>query len=286
MAGGMTDNAHFQHRYGPWALIAGGSEGIGLSFAEQLAASGIHLVLLSRSKRKLEAAKARILGRHQVEVALIEADLCADECMAAIESTAGTREIGLLVYNAGAMHGAGLFHDGSVDQPLSLVSLNCRGPVLLAHRFGNAMRSRRRGGMLFVSSMAAFGGGSYMATYAATKAFDIIFAQSLWHEMAPFNVDVLALVAGATRTPAMAASGVDFKGEESGGFNIMEAGEVAREGLTHLRDGPVWIAGESNREAAKLMQQMPRRNLVELMSQAAATMYGKPYRPAGSEAAG
>lgn len=270
----MPSITPFQESYGPWALVAGASEGIGLAFAEQLAAKGLNLVMLSRSAGKLEAARARILAGREVDIRLLPADLSTPDCMAAIQAQTEGLEIGMLVYNAGAVHGASLFHDEPVDKALGLVNLNCRSPVLLAHHFGGRMLERRRGGIVLLSSLAALGGGSYIAAYAASKAFAIILAQSLWHELAPSNVDVLCLVAGATRTPAMAASGLAFDGDESSGFSIMEPDEVASEGLAHLRDGPVRIAGEANRAAAAMMQNIPRESLVELMSQATANMYG------------
>lgn len=277
----MPSTLRFAECYGPWALVAGASEGIGFAFAEQLAAKGLNLVMLSRSAEKLEAARSSIRARHRVDIRLLSADLSTPECMTNIAAETERLEIGLLVYNAGAVHGAGLFHDESVEKALALVNLNCQSPVRLVHHFGGRMVKRHRGGIILLSSLAALGGGSYIAAYSATKAFDIILAQSLWHELAPSNVDVLCLVAGATRTPAMAASGLAFDGDEASGFSVMKSDDVAREGLSHLGDGPVWIAGEANRAAAEMMQAMPRESLVELMSEATANMYGKPNLNAG-----
>lgn len=273
------NNKTFLHQYGPWALIAGASEGIGLAFAEQLAAKGINLVLLSRSAKKLEDAANTITAKHNIEIKLVAADLTTDDCMNAITAATDGLEIGLLIYNAGAVHGAELFLDDPLEKSLALVNLNCRGPVLLAHHFGQPMRRRKRGGMIFLSSMAAFAGGSYVATYSATKAFDIIFPQSLWHEMAPDNINVLCLIAGATRTPAMASSGLDLDTEKEGGPAIMESADVASEGLANLANGPVWIAGEGNRETAKMLDSIPRNDLVEAMSMATADLYNKAYIP-------
>lgn len=268
----------FRAQYGPWALIAGASEGIGLAFAEQLAALGINLILLSRSSEKLEKAAAEILHKHSIEIRVVVADLSSDDCMGAIQVGTEGLEVGLVVYNAGAVHGAALFLDDPVEDSLSLMRLNCQGPILLAHHFGQPMRERKRGGMIFLSSMAAFGGGSYIASYAGTKAFDIIFPQSLWHEMTQFNVDVLCLVAGATRTPAMARSGLDFESE--GGPTYMDAAEVASEGLANICNGPLWVAGEGNRAVAEMIAAVPRADLVEMLSQSTAQMYGLPYVPA------
>ena len=265
-------------KYGPWALIAGASEGIGEAFAMQLATQGINLVLLSRSTEKLAALQRKLASSSDVQTRQLAVDLCDDNLMDVVAPACDDIEIGMLVYNAGAVHGADLFLDDPLEKALGLVALNCRGPVLLAHHFGQGMRSRGRGGMIFLSSMAALAGGSYIATYAATKSFDIVFAQSLWHEMASVGVDVLGLVAGATKTPAMAASGLDFETGNSQ-FQPMEPEEVAREGLEQLGSGPIWVAGAANRAGAEIFSSLSRRELIEAMSQSTATMYDKDYRP-------
>lgn len=274
----LSDQA-YQQQYGPWALIAGASEGIGLAFADQLAAKGINLVLLSRSAVKLKDAAAILADKYDIEIKVVAADLTDENCLDTIRLQTDDVEIGMLIYNAGAVHGAELFHDEPIEKPLGLVNLNCRGPVLLAHHFGQGMRERKRGGMIFLSSLAALAGGSYIATYSATKAFDIIFPQSLWHELAPYNVNVLCLIAGATRTPAMASSGLDLSEQKEGGPAIMESADVATEGLSQITNGPVWIAGEGNRATAEMLAAVPRKDLVEGMSMATADLYGKPYIP-------
>ena len=264
-------------KYGPWALIAGASEGIGEAFALQLASQGINLVLLSRSAEKLDVLQCRLASSSDVQTRVIAADLCDDQLMSVVAPACEDIEVGMLVYNAGAVHGADLFLDDPLEKALGLVALNCRGPVLLAHHFGQGMRESGCGGMIFLSSMAALAGGSYIATYAATKSFDIIFAQSLWHEMAGFGVDVLGLIAGATKTPAMAASGLDFEAGNSE-FQPMESDDVAREGLEQLGKGPIWVAGAANRAGAEIFNSLSRRELLEAMSQSTASMYDKPYK--------
>lgn len=272
----MSSQGSFKHQYGPWALIAGGSEGIGLAFAELLAQRGINLVLLSRNDQKLSDARATIRRQSAVDVRCIRIDLSGDDYMPSVIQATADIEIGLLIYNAGAVHGAELFLDQDVTSATHLVNLNCRGPVLLAHHFGRLMRNRRRGGMILLSSMAALAGGSYIATYAATKSFDIVFAQSLWHELKSDNIDVLGLIAGATATPAMAASGFDLsQGDEDGAPVFMSSVAVAQEGLDNLKNGPIRVAGEGNRAALDWFSSLPRAELVELMSQATADLYQK-----------
>jgi len=278
----------FPTRYGPWALIAGGSEGIGRSFAGALAARGLRLVLTARRAEVLEQSAAEIRARHGVEVATHAVDLTAPDLAQRLDAIVGAREIGLLVYNAGATHGAELFLEQPVENALNLVRLNCLGPLLLAHRLGRAMRDRGRGGVILMSSMAGLVGAGYVATYAATKAFDTALAESLWFELRGAGVDVLGLIAGATQTPAMARSGAAFGGPtardagpqgELPNLDAMSPDEVAREALEHLGSGPTWIAGAKNREAAAGLRAAPREEVIQAMSAASAQLFSKPFPP-------
>ena len=100
----------------------------------------------------------------------------------------------------------GRFLDQSLDDKLRILDVNCRGPLILTHELGTAMAARRRGGILLMSSLAGFQGSPLVATYAATKAFNTVFAEGLWYELRREGVDVMACCAGATRTPAYEAS--------------------------------------------------------------------------------
>lgn len=269
-------------QYGPWALIAGGSEGIGYCFAQKLAASGINLILLARRTEALDEAKASLEKDFSVEVRTHSVDLTASNLPGRIDEITSGLDIGLLIYNAGAMHGANLFLDDPLEKAQKLVGLNCNGPVVLCHKLGQAMRERGRGGIILLSSMSGLAGGAYVASYAATKSFDIVFAEALWAEMKPFGVNVLGLIAGVTDTPAMERSGIQF--EQDGESVAMNAEDVAREGLENLAEGPLHIAGENNRGVGDLLRGSDRRQAVELMTFGAASMYDKPF-PINSEVA-
>lgn len=263
-------NTLLQH-YGPWALIAGGSEGIGLCFAKLLAEAGINLVLLARRPETLHTAREQLLRDYPVEVRIQPLDLTAADLEAQLISVTAGLDIGLLIYNAGAVHGAALFLDVPLAKTRSLIQLNCIGPAILCHHLADNMRRRGRGGILLMSSMSGLTGGAYIAAYAATKAFDIVLAESLWAELAPCGVHVLSLVAGATDTPAMTASGIRF---EQG--YAMDPMAVAREGLAQLPHGPLHVAGETNRTVAAILRGEDRRQSVALMSAGSASLYGLP----------
>ncbi len=283
------DARRFADRYGPWALIAGGSEGIGKSFARQVAGFGINLVLVSRGAAALEETAEEIAGDFGVEVKTCALDLTAPDLDREIEPVIAGLDVGLLVYNAGATHGAGLFLDEPVDKALNLVRLNCVGPLLLTHKLGRRMKARGHGGIILMSSMSSLAGGGFVATYAATKSFEVVLAEALWFELGCFDIDVLALIAGATETPAMQRSGATFGDSHKTGaaepgtaqpnLVAMHADDVAREGLEHLGHGPTWIAGAKNREAAAGLRQAPREDVIRAMSAAAASLYRLPFPP-------
>lgn len=266
----MSDEG-FASRYGPWALVLGGSEGIGESFARRLASDGIDLVLVARRAEPLERAAESLRSSTGVEVRTATVDLTADDMADRLADATAGLDVGLVVYNAGATHGIPPFLDGTAEDRLALVRLNCIGPVRVAHMFGKRMVALGRGGMIFVTSMSSVSGAARTVTYSATKAFDLVLAEGLWAELGPLGVDVLALVAGATRTPAMAKSGALIG---SDAFPGMDPDDVAREGLEHLADGPTWVAGEGNRAGFDFLRTLPRRDVVTSMSQATRQLYG------------
>jgi short-subunit dehydrogenase len=141
------------------------------------------------------------------------------------------------------------------------------------------MRARRRGGIVLVTSMVALAGSAHVATYAASKSFDWILAQSLWHELQPHGVDAMAAVVGMTRTPSLLASQPAFPP----GIPPMEPDEVAPGALDFLGRGPVWFAGKVNRAAAQSLAALPRPALIDTMSRLTASLYAIPHVAAHGE---
>lgn len=225
--------------YGPWAVVAGGSEGVGASFAHQLADAGIHLVLLARRAEPLEATAAACRERG-VEVRTLALDLSAPAAATTVAAATADLEVGLLVLNAGANTHSAEFVDGSLDAFQRVIDLNVTTPLALVHHFAAPMRERGRGGILLVGSMAGYLGSTHHTVYGGVKAFSRIFAESLWLELREHGVDVLELVLGVTRTPAMERVGLNF---DVPGMLVAEPDDVAREGLERLPHGPVHIAG-------------------------------------------
>jgi uncharacterized protein len=267
----------FAERYGPWAVVAGASEGIGAAFARRIAGRGVNLVLLARRPEPLAALAAEVRAASRVEVRTATIDLTSATLLGELAPLTDDLDVGLVVYNAGAENEVRFFVERPLDDALRLVDLNCRGPVLLAHHFGGAMAERGRGGIVLMTSMSAVAGAAYIATYGATKAFDLLLAEALWIELGQRGVDVLSVVAGLTDTPAMRRSGAVNEGSSAA---AMDPEEVATEAIDALGgDSPVLVAGAGNREVAAALWPVPRADLVEGMSAATASLYGLPVPP-------
>ena len=260
-------------KYGPCALVLGGSEGIGRAFAEELAGAGLDLVLVARNAPPLAAAAAQIRAAHGVQVHTVVRDLTAPGLEAFAAEVLAAHDPGLVVCNAGATHGVGRFLDAPLEKALALVRLNCLAPLTFAH-LSLARRRGRGGGLIVVSSMSGVCGSGLVATYAAAKAFEIALCEGLHFELAPQGLDVLCAVAGLTDTPAMRRSGLSFSAAAAAGYTAMPAAEVARGALAQLGQAAVWYAvGET---AVQGMRALPRPQLTRLMSEASATMYQVP----------
>jgi uncharacterized protein len=253
-------------RYGPWAIIAGGSEGLGASFAEQLADAGINLLLISRSADKLETLAHRIKSRRNVLVRTAAIDLAAQDMLEKVASVSGDIEAGLLICNAGGAMGPSLLTAQDEAEIIRLIRLNVIGPTMLARHFGKAMAARGSGAMVLVGSMGANAGCYQLAVYSAAKAYAITLAEGLWAEMQPQGVDVAALVIGRTRTPALERS--DYgRGQDVPA--AAEPDDIARFALANLAQGPVLVPPGLETAFAAL-RAMPRREAVEIMTKALA----------------
>jgi uncharacterized protein len=236
---------------GRWALVTGGSAGIGVALARELAAHGAKLILTARRKDRLEALGAEFAAKG-TEVRTIIADLndyAAPQKIFDATEGAGL-EIDILIDNAG-LGQFGEFVRSSVEQELSQVRVNCDAVVHVARLFVPRMVERRRGWVLVTASTASFQPLPYFSTYAATKAFDRFFAVGLAHEVARFGVKVTALCPGPTESEFfdVARAGIMRRGMQS-------AEAVARIGISALARGKRTVipnfTGRSTAFAARL----------------------------------
>jgi len=241
------DSGQFLERYGPWALIAGASEGTGASFARQLAEKGVHLILVARREGPLEALANELRTAHGVECVTASIDLAAEDATARLLAAADGREVGLLILNAGADPNGAMFLDAPIKSWDALATRNVMTTMRALHAFAQPMRERGRGGLLVVGSGACYGGLPGIGVYAASKAFDLVLCEALWAELEPHGVDVLSFVIGRTDTPAhrelMEARGMAIPAD------LADPDDVARLGLQRLPHGPVCNWGEEDDQA-------------------------------------
>lgn len=232
-------------RYGPWAVILGGSEGVGASFAHQLASDGFNLVMVARKPEPLAetASVARALG---VEVRALALDLTLTSSLEQLFRETADLEVGLLICNAGANSYGHPFLDGDLAGFQGVIDLNITTPLACAQHYGRLMRERRRGGIVFIGSLSGYLGSLRESIYGAAKAFGRVFAEGLWLEMREYDVDVLEFVLGVTRTPAMERVGLNF---DLPGLTVSEPEDVARDALASLGNGPVVIMAGNERTA-------------------------------------
>jgi uncharacterized protein len=250
----------FKDRYGPYALIAGGSYGLGAAFAEGIARRGVNLVIMARNESQLKATAERLSGEHGVDVIAIAADMADFED---VRARVGRLEvaIGLLVYDA-AHAPIGPFEDVLENQLAQAVSVNVRTPLLLAKLLSGPMIERGRGGIVLMSSLAGGQGSPNIAAYAATKAFNAILAEGLWKELKPRGVDVLACLAGAILTPG-------YREAEGGrpAPGTLEAAEVAEQTLNALGKGPSVVPGAVNKVGRFVLTRLlSRRAAIDIMA--------------------
>jgi short-subunit dehydrogenase len=189
----------FLARFGPWAVVTGASSGIGEAIARQLAARGIHLVLVARREDRLGVLAEELHGRHGVETRIVPVDLTSDDFLPVVERATRDLEVGLLVNNAGVLS-AGRFLDHDLVGELDQLHLNTRAVLVLTHHFGRRMRDRKRGGVVFLASTVAFAGVPGMSAYAASKAHALSFAEGFAREVRGDGIAVLALCPGPTST--------------------------------------------------------------------------------------
>lgn len=251
--------SQFSEQYGPWAVIAGASEGIGAAFARSLAARGLSLVLVARRQEPL-AALAETLP---VPSRLVVADLSTSPGTSEVRDATEDLDVGLLVCNA-ALSPIGPFPTVDPESLRRAVALNCGAAVELARHFTPAMVARKRGGLILMSSLAGQQGSPGIAVYAATKAFDAVFAESLWAELRPHGVDVLSCVPGMVATP-----GLEKNSTGKRVFGTVSAETVASAALKALGRKPRVVPGAMMKMSSVFMTKLiPKRTAIGIITKA------------------
>jgi uncharacterized protein len=235
----------------PLAVVTGASSGIGRELAARFAEHGYDLVVAAEDER-VESTAASLAGQ-AVQALPVRADLAAfdgvEELWQRIQGTG--RVPGAVAINAGVGVAGDFTRDNDLADELRLIGLNITGAVHLARRVLPEMVAAGRGGVLFTSSIAATAPGPYHATYAASKAFLLSFAEALRCELRDTGVTVTALLPGPTDTEFFDRSGMQ-------GTKLREEtakddpAEVAREGFEALMAGKDHVVAGSMKNKAQV----------------------------------
>jgi len=195
-----------------YALVTGASRGIGRAIAVELARYNIPLILVARDVTKLSAVAKDIETHYGIPCRILQADLTSPDCASRIyaATTKAGLDVDILINNAGVCTHGDLI-DADIDDALRMIQLNVGSVVELSRLYGKNMKDRRRGRILFVSSMSgALPGCPSVAVYAATKAFEKSLASSLGRELERYGVGVTCLLPGAVEDTSFATtSGVE-----------------------------------------------------------------------------
>lgn len=259
---------------GKWALVTGASAGIGKALAEELAAGGTNLVLTARRRERLEDLARTLSTAHKIRAEIFVADLVKPAAPAEILAFTRAKNIhiDLLINNAG--FGAfGEFSTSDESRQLEMVQVNCAAVVHLTHLFLPAMIERRSGDILILASTASFQAVPYISVYAATKAFDLSFAEGLAEEVKSQGIRVCALCPGSTESEFHEVA--NQTNVPAAKTRRETAEKVARTGLRALAAGKSYvISGAGNYLGAHLQRLVPR----SVVTSIAAKMFRPPAK--------
>ena len=224
----------FLNQYGPWALVTGAAEGLGAEFASQVAAKGLGVLLLDVQLEKAQEHASELAKQYGVETRAIECDLSKVDFLGALEAELAAFEIGLLICSAG-IGTTGPFLETPIEAMRRAVQVNAMATLDLCYALAPPMVERGRGGIMILASNSAYAGSPYVATYAATKAFDLSLGEALWYELAPHGVHAMAFSPMGTNTPGLRR-----------GMPGLREGE-AREGIMAPKDAVAMALGALGR---------------------------------------
>jgi short-subunit dehydrogenase len=253
----------FADSYGPRAVVLGASEGLGAAFAAGVAARGVNVVVAARRSDLLAQVAGAISNAHGVQTQTVTLDLAGPEFLEALQSATEGLEVGLAIYNATGVY-TGEFEDQPVDSMKSMVAINCLGPLVVCEHFGRPMIARGRGGVVLMSSGAGLAGCPYNASYAASKAFDLVLGESLWAEWRHDGVDVMSVIGPTMDTPTYRAN----MPSEVVALTppAMAPGVVVEEVLDAIGSCPSFVPGQDNRERLAALGALPRLQQVEALA--------------------
>ena len=248
----------------PYALITGGSKGIGKAIAIELARRKYDLLLVSRSGTLLQETAMEISKDYSVTVNFFIADLSLRDAAHNVHQWCiqNTFNVSVLVNNAG--YGlCGLFEEFTLEEQTNMMQLNMTTVVQFCHLFLPMLKQQSRSYILNVSSTTAYQSLPLMSVYAASKVFVLNFSRALNYELRLSGVSVTCLCPGSTNTDFVIRAGIGSKALETAKKVHMSPGEVAKIGVNAMFAGKAEvITGAINKIGVFLVWLLPK-SLVE-----------------------
>ncbi|MBO8161860.1 MAG: SDR family oxidoreductase [Thermosipho sp. (in: Bacteria)] len=234
---------------GEWVLITGGSSGIGEEFAYQLAKKNVNLILVGRDKERLVNVYKNIKQKnYSIDVKTIKFDLSSD--IDIFIDTINHFEIDHLINNAGfGWYGEFINVEHKIYE--KMISLNITNLTTLSHYLSKKLVEKKKGGIINVSSVAAFFPLPRFSVYSATKTYVHNFSIALYAELKKYNVHVMCLAPGKTKTRFFERANMENKGKYMSVEKVVKGAIKAYE-----KDKPLYIPGLSNKLAYYLIKKL------------------------------
>jgi short-subunit dehydrogenase len=259
-------SGEFKARYGEWAVVTGASSGIGRHIALMLASRGLKVVLASRNEAALVRVADEIRAQSKVDSLVLPIDLGEPQAPARLLNETAPLPVGLLVNSAGFGTGGPFLASGR-EEAAAMVDLNCRALMELTYGFAERFVSRRRGGIILLSSIVAHQGTPFLANYAATKAYVHSLGEALAEELAPSGVDVLTAAPGPTESGFAARARMTLADAEP-------AERIARDIVAALGRKRVVVPGVKGKMLMAALSTAPRFLRVKIMKSVMASATG------------
>jgi short-subunit dehydrogenase len=252
---------------GRYALITGGSNGIGYELAKLFAADGYHLVLVARTAEDLREVADELSAKHGIAVTTIAKDLFDPNAAFEIYDEVKGKgiEINVLVNDAGQGQ-YGLFVDSDIRRLLEIIQLNVVSLTTLTHLFLKDMVARNEGRILQLASIASELPGPWQAVYHGTKAYVLHLTESLIRELKDSAVSMTALQPGATDTDFF--NKADMQESKILDSKLSDPAKVAKDGYEALMKGDdKVVSGFKNKAMVASSNMMPDTMVAAQMDQ-------------------
>ena len=259
-------------KYGSWCLLAGAAEGLGEAWSIALAKRGMNIIMVDHQEKLMQKLGDQLEDKYGIQTLRLHLDLAEKDSIAKIMDVVKETSCRLLVYNA-AYSRVKRFEEHSPEDLDAYLGVNASTPIhlvhgMLKHHVGHPEQKK---GIILMASLAGLFGAQLLASYGATKAFNILLAESLHHELRSENFDVMACVAGATSTPAYLGTHPQYGRIRP---SVMAPDKVAEGALEALGKRALFIPGWNNRLTYFLLTRiLKRRTSSRLFNRTTGQMY-------------